>query len=177
MDFVLSLDPTPFKYGGNNPSSGYFIIGDTQLNGKTIAQVGALDNTGTLLGGLVANNFFWPTVQGAGPDGTYDAAIYFSQNPGVIPQPVAAPTSVTVTECLGGVSAFFQNYYDPTGPNAGLNPGTATIVQWDTDSVLINDTAMPASYQRIEASFAQGGVGGGNGGEYEVYGDPIPVVV
>jgi hypothetical protein len=137
LDYVYTIDPTPFKYGGI-PQDGYFILSDPILGDLIVSTVEALDNTGTPLESpyALATNFI-PTSfasQVQGDEATFHVDFVGAGSPNM---PTRLTLYTTTPDAL-------HVYYDPLGPNAGLNPGGATIVTWTNTVLEINDPAIAA---------------------------------
>lgn len=165
VNFTTSFNPSFFKYGGTDPTAGYFIIADNFLKGFTVQQATALNASAVPLGPAINLDMFWPDVVSAGiaSTGPDDFAVYFNPDN----QPPYAADRVDVRDCS---PSGLVTYYNPAGPNAGLNPGTFTSVQWDTEAILFTDTALPVDINVVEVVFSSA-LPAGNWVEY---GDPIP---
>jgi hypothetical protein len=127
VDYRVSTDPQFF--GDGQIYDGYFLFADPALAGTQITDAQPLDLAGVPMGtptSLVLNYNTATSIgiQTGNPDTLeIDWAICHDQ-----------PTQVEVTGCS---PAVYAQYYDPLGPNAGLNPGGATIVQWDTSAIIV----------------------------------------
>lgn len=56
------------------------------------------------------------------------------------------------------VGTFPESYYDPAGPNNGLNPGTATINTWNATTINITDTQQGGQTVTAVHLYGVGGV-------------------
>lgn len=160
VDYRLSTDPQFF--GGGVVDDGFFLFADPALLGTTITDAQALDINGDPIGAVTPLVINYNTATDAGiQSGDPDTLeIQWSFAP-------ETPTLVRVYRCPSGG----QNYYDPLGPNAGLNPVGSTIVQWDSTAVIIEHAAFIGlgPIDRIETSDQYGRT-------FSIVGNPLATV-
>src|SRR5690606_20955260 len=125
-------DPQFFG-GGVIADPGYFLLADPALAGTQVTAAQPLDSAGDPVGistSLVLN-YNTATSIGiqSGDPNTLEIVWDICHE---------QPTQVSVQRCPPNAG---QNYYDPLGPQAGFNPVGATIIQWDTNGIVIEHPA------------------------------------
>lgn len=160
FDYRLSTDPQYFS--GGVIDDGYFLFSDPTLWGVEITEVQPLDINGDPVGDPTALLLRYNDVTSIGIDAGDTDVLEILWN--TCPE---TPTLVNVLRCAGNQGV---TYYDPLGPQAGLNPGDATIVQWDTSAILVDHASFigAGDINRIEVYDPSGRV-------ISVFGDPLPL--
>lgn len=161
VDYRVSVDPSFF--GGGIIDDGFFLFADPALNGTQVTAAQPLDINGDPLGAPTALQFNYNSVISAGIDSGNPDRVHIDWD--FCPE---TPTQVVLNRCAGNEVG---QYYDPLGPNAGLNPVGSTIIQWDTNDIIIDHPAMIGAgvINRIETRDQYGRT-------MFVVGDPIPTV-
>lgn len=143
----------------------FAVLKSNALQGRRVVGAVPIDSSDAPIGSPTSLDFqFYDVAPGtAGIDAgdTYDLIIPFATTSAEV------PPSVQLLDC--GDNDYIQ-YYDPNGPAAGSNPGSATFLQWDANGIRVNDiqlTGMTASSISIATSVGRG---------WQAYGDPIPTV-
>lgn len=147
-DYRLSVDPSFISGGAIDP--GFALVGDPSLAGTSITSIVPLDIAGNPIGS--ATNFTDLNYLGTvvGDDSVAGELTWtFTSDSAIV------PTRADLHFCPNDAIT----YYDPTGPNAGLNPGTATIVTWDATTIVIQDTFFDGTFDviRVEMRGDEGG--------------------
>ena len=129
-DYRLSVDPSYIGGGAIDP--GFALIQDATLAGTTVASIVPLDIAGVPIGSPTVVSDFEYVENVIGDDSVPGEMswTFVSDNSFV-------PGRIALYSCPNNL----VNYYDPAGPNNGLNPGTATIVTWTSTAIVIQDTA------------------------------------
>lgn len=61
--------------------------------------------------------------------------------------PLVVPSKVTIRRCD---TPETRTYYDPLGPDAGLNPGSAFSISWNYNGIAISDTELsPTTWRHL----------------------------
>lgn len=169
-DYTVTGTPGNFVTGADNPPDGFFVIIDDELEGKTMQQVGALDAAGNLLDGMVQNDYVWAV-----------GTLVSSPAPNTIRVEFDAfdldiPTELTLVSCAAGVNDGGITVYDPDGPDSGDNHPDITINTWTNGVIEVAGDPLPDTPESVVIEFAQAGVGGGAGGAFTRYGNPVVTI-
>lgn len=147
-DYRLSVDPSYIGGGAIDP--GYALVSDASLASSSITSIVPLDIAGNPIGSptnFTDLNYLGTVV---GDDSVAGEMTWtFASDSAIV------PTRVDLNYCPNNA----RTYYDPTGPNSGLNPGTATIVTWDATTIVIQDTFFDGTFDviRVEMRGDEGG--------------------
>lgn len=120
--------------------AGYFAFYDGVLIGRQVDTIQIIDAGLAPVGDPFSASAgdYWmqvATIDIAGADAT---VTFSGLDPDVMPAYPGNMDRLQFTGCSenGGGSGDLT-IYDPAGPNAGLNPGGITYVQWDIDAIVI----------------------------------------
>lgn len=132
VDYRLSTNPEYF--GGPTIDDGFFLLADPALAGTQVTSAQPLDINGDPVGAPTVLQLNYNIAAKLGKR-SYDTDTF------EIVWDVChdQPTQLQVQGCTPAIGA---QYYDPAGPQSGLNPGAATIHQWDTNGIVIEHAAV-----------------------------------
>jgi hypothetical protein len=161
LDFRQDLVPSDWY----SWADGFAVLAANALDGRRVTGAVPIDSGNLPIGSPTVLDFEFFAVDSAGIiSGGLDDTLRVDLTTGAND---TVPASVTVEQCT---VANLINYYDPLGPLSGLNPGTATIIQWDIDAIIVQDTQLPADDVSLISVLNETGSG------YQRMGDPIPQV-